>query len=116
MIPHTPNNFNSDKQASTLNALERRSQQYSELRLQPTVELMETVCGYRSKLVAIRKRMLAVHQRTQTLKKRAQFIRDFKTKELEETLRKRRQEEALIGGGAGAVESAVEANPSVFTI
>lgn len=76
---------------------------------------METVCVYKAKLIAIRKRMLSVHQRTQALKKRALFIRDFKTKELEETLRKRRQEEALIGGG-DRVESAIEANPSVFTI
>lgn len=58
---------------------------------------MLTISAYKIKLVAIKKRMMNVHQRTQTLKKRAIFIRDFKTKELEEKLRKQRQEEALIG-------------------
>lgn len=113
-----------DKQASVLATLEKQTQQYSEHALRPTVELMNTICTYKSKVISLRKRMLSVHQRTQALKKRALFIRDFKTKELEETLRKRRQEEALIGGGSGQSSSssgtidtnAIEANPSVFTI
>lgn len=58
---------------------------------------MQTISAYKIKLVAIKRRMMNVHQRTQALKKRAIFIKDFKTKELEEKLRKQRQEEALIG-------------------
>lgn len=69
---------------------------------------MEIISIYKPKLVAIKKRMLSVHQRTQALKKRAIFIKDFKAKELEEKLRKQRQEEALIGDS--------EQNPGLFTI
>lgn len=83
---------------------------------------MSKITEYKSKVISIRKRMLSIHQRTQSLKKRAIFIKDFKTKELEEKLRKRRQEESLIGDhrnvtAATSPANSQETDPSiVFTL
>lgn len=77
---------------------------------------MNTVSAYKSKLITIKKRMLSIHQRTQALKKRAIFIKDFKTKESEEKLRKRRQEEALIAGSNSSNSAASSSKNESFSL
>lgn len=57
---------------------------------------MITISTYKHKLGILKKRMLAIHQRTQGIKRRALFIKDVKTRELEEKSRLQREEEQLI--------------------
>ncbi|GAB0093198.1 hypothetical protein DMENIID0001_082740 [Sergentomyia squamirostris] len=89
------NNLTS-KQDKLLRQLEEERGRLDERKLKNIQEMMDSVRIYREKLLLIKKQMTSIHQRSRHLVKRSQDLQEFKEKEKQQRIIKRRQEEALI--------------------